>query len=202
MTRIMGDSTSLTAIPLTVNIAAAYYNGHVGVATAAQMQARFPHDKYGWCLFDVTGANADKADALDVENGDATPATANLWVQSWHKLGRPGLAPLYVNRGNEQAVISACESGGSKLGAQFGLIVSTLDGTIVPPGTGILACQVKGAKLTGGDWDMSLVYDASLWLPVAPPPKPMVVSDAQAKAAAASVVSGGAVLALYVDERS
>lgn len=182
MTRLMGDSTTLADIPLTVNIAAAYYNGHVGVVTAAQMQARFPHSRYGWCLIDVTGANADKADMLDVETGDATPATANLWVQSWHALGRPGPAPVYVNRGNEQAVISACQSGGSKLGVQFGLIVATLDGTVIPPGPGTLGCQVKGASLTGGNWDMSLIYDASLWLPVAPPvpaPVPPTRADAQ-----------------------
>ena len=63
--------------------------------------------------------------ALDVENGDATPQTANLWVQSWHILKRPGLAPLYVNRGNEETVIAACKSGGSVLGTHSGLIVST-----------------------------------------------------------------------------
>jgi len=69
----------------------------------------------------------------------------------------------------------------------------------------VVACQVKGAGLTGGDWDESLVYDASLWTPVVPPkpaPKPPLVSAARAKAAAEAVVSGGAVLALYVAERS
>ena len=198
----MGDSTNLAAIPLTVNIAAAYCNGHLGVVTPAQMQARFPHAKYGWCLIDVTGANADKADMLDVENGDATPATANLWVQSWHKLGRHGPAPLYVNRGNEQAVINACASGGGKLGVQYGLIISTLDGTIIPPGTGIIGCQVKGAQLTGGDWDYSLIYDAAFCTPVAPPaPKPAAkVTQAQAKAAIASAMTALATLTVAVPE--
>lgn len=172
MTRTMGDSTNLAAIPLTVNIAAAYLNGHVGVVTEQQVQTRFPHDRYGWCLIDVTGANADRANLLDVETGDATPATANLWVQSWHVLKRPGLAPVYVNRGNEQAVIAACKSGGQVLGTHFGLIISTLDGTIIPPATGIIGCQVKGANLTGGDWDMSLIYDAAFCTPVTPPPAP------------------------------
>src|SRR5690242_86002 len=116
MTRTMGDSTNMNAIPLTVNIAAVYDDGHLGVETPAQLQARFPHSRYGWCFIDVTGEHADTADVLDVENGDASPATANLWVQSWHVLKRPGLPVLYVNRGNEQAVIDACASGGSHPG--------------------------------------------------------------------------------------
>ena len=56
MTRTMGDSTNMSAIPLTVNIAAVYIDGHLGVETEAQLAARFPHDKYGHVFIDVTGA--------------------------------------------------------------------------------------------------------------------------------------------------
>ena len=182
--RIMGDSAAgINAIPLSVNVAAAYIDGHIGLATQAEMEARFPHARYGHVWIDVTGAHADTADVLDVETGDATAAIANLWVQSWRKLGRKTLAVVYVNRGNEQAVVAACESGGSVLGKDYGLWVATLDGTQVT-GPGVVACQWKGSKLTGGDYDESLVYGSSLWLPVAPPPVPKpVVSRVQAQQA-------------------
>lgn len=183
MTRTMGDSTDLAAIPLTVQVAAAYYNGHIGVVTPAQLEARFPHARYGHAWIDVTGANADKADVLDVERGDATPATANLWVQSYHVLKRPGLPVLYVNRANKDATVSACASGGSVLGRDYGLWIATLDGTRIT-GPGIVACQF-GAH---GTWDESVVYDDSLWLPVVPP-KPAVPTRAQALAALATLAA-------------
>ncbi len=124
----MGDSVRPDSIPLTVSIAATYANGRYAVTDAA-VAARFPRARYGWCRIDVTGTLADAADVLDVEAGDATPATANLWVQSWHVLRRPGLPVLYVNRANMPQVIKACQSGGSEPGRDYGLWVATLDGT-------------------------------------------------------------------------
>ncbi|HLI36937.1 MAG TPA: hypothetical protein VKV80_06295 [Streptosporangiaceae bacterium] len=171
-TRIMGDSVVLSSIPLTVNIAAAYINGRYAVSQA-ELEARFPHDRYGHCWIDVDGSRANAADMLDVENFDATPATANLWVQSWHILRRASIPVIYCNRGNEQAVITACASGGSVLGKHYGLCVATLDGTQVT-GNGIVACQWKGAAQTRGNWDETLVYDGSLWPPAAP--KPVIAS--------------------------
>lgn len=168
--RIMGDSTVLADIPTSVNVAAIYINGKYAV-TSAQLEARFAHAKYGWCLIDVTGANANTADVLDVETGDATPATANLWVQSWYTLKRTGLPVVYCNRANQAAVVSAVASGGNVLGKTYGIWIATLDGTQVT-GTGVVACQYKGASLTGANYDESLVYDSSIWLPVAPAPVP------------------------------
>jgi hypothetical protein len=182
-TRTMGDSTTLDDIPTSgIDIVAWYINGRYAIAEA-DVQARFPHDRYGWVAIDVLGTRADAADMLDVETGDATPDTANLWVQSWHVLKRPGLAALYVNEGNERAVINACASGGSELGVQYGLVVATLDGLTVS-GTGILACQNKGTKLTGGHWDESVVYVNNLWLPIT---APAVVTRAEAESAVALV---------------
>lgn len=182
--RVMGDSTVLADIPLTVNVAATYANSLYAVSEA-NVQARFPHAKYGWCRIDVTGALANSADMLDVETGDASPATANLWVQSWHTLKRTGLPVIYCNRGNESAVISACQSGGSVLGKDYGLCVATLDGTQAT-GNGIVACQYQGSAQTGGNWDTSVVYDASVWLPVSPSPV-APVSKAQALAAVSTL---------------
>jgi hypothetical protein len=161
----MGDSVRPDSIPLTVSIAATYANGRYAVTDAA-VAARFPRARYGWCRIDVTGTLADAADVLDVEAGDATPATANLWVQSWHVLRRPGLPVLYVNRANMPQVIKACQSGGSEPGRDYGL------------------------WMPHGDWDESIVYDDSLWLPQ--PPRPAAPDRAQAQAALA-------VLAAYVE---
>lgn len=167
----MGDSTTLSDVPLTVNVVATYINGHIGVSTPAQLEARFPHAKYGHVWIDVTGANANTADVLDVETGDATPAIANLWLQSWRVLKRTTFPVIYCNRSNQAAVVAACASGGSILGKHYGLWIATLDGTQVS-GNGIVACQWKGAKQTGANYDESLVYDSSIWLPVAPAPVP------------------------------
>lgn len=182
MSRKMGDSTTVSDIPTTVDICAIYANG-IYAAHAADIAARFPAARYGWARIDVTGALADVADVLDVETGDASPGTANLWVQSWHKLGRHGLPVLYVNRANMSAVESACASGGSKLGVHYLLWVATLDGTQYT-GPGVAACQWRGQAQTGGHWDESIVYDDALWLPASQPAK---VTKSQAQTALATV---------------
>jgi len=82
--------------------------------------------------------------------------------------------------------------------------VATLDGTLVAPGAehidagpytypGVIACQLRGAQMTGGDWDQSLLFDGSLWVPLVPP-APMV-SRAEALAAVAGAEANLAVLA-------
>ena len=47
-------------------------------------------------------------------------------------------------------------------------VVATLDGTLFRTRAvrDVIANQIKGARLTKGDWDESLVFDASFWLPV------------------------------------
>ena len=147
----------------------------------------FPDDKYGRVRIDVTGQYADTADVLDVETGDASPATASLWVQSWHKLKRPGLPVIYCNRESLVAVQAACAAGGSKLGIDYGLWVATLDGTRYT-GAGVVACQFG----SHGTWDESVVYLDTLWLPVAAPapapkPAPPVVTLADVYALAEKI---------------
>ncbi len=198
MSRTMGDSTDLAGIPATVAVVATYINGHVGVSTPEQLEARFPHARYGHVWIDVDGSRADRADVLDVEPGDAGPGTANLWVQSWHALKRPGLPVLYVNRSEIDAVVAACLSGGMRLIHEYGLWVATLDGTQYE-GAGVVACQVTDH----GTWDESVVYDASIWLPVAPPkPRitPQQAHDAIVKieGGMAQIAAATATLAEYV----
>ncbi len=193
MSRTMGDAVNLTAIPASVAVAATYINGHEGVSTPEQLEARFPHARYGHVWIDVTGERADRADVLDVEPGDAGPGTANLWVQSWHKLGRKGLPVLYVNRSEIGAVEAACASGGSQLGRDYLLWVATLDGTQYAK-PGVIACQVTDH----GTWDESVVYDDAIWPPAAPPaPKPPAphITPQQAHAAIAQIEGGMAQIA-------
>ena len=208
MTRIMGDSTSLAAIPETVQIAAVYDDGHLGVETPAQLEARFPHARYGQVFIDVLGTKP-AADVRDWEPGnypDPQSLTLQTWVIDHNKASGRKDAVVYCDRADIPNVRVA--TGSQILGTDYFLWVSTLDGTVVTAGAehldaapytypGVIACQVKGAGLTGGDWDESLVYDAGLWLPVTPPPKPQAVTEAAAKAAVADAMSSLVKAAVY-----
>lgn len=211
MTRIMGDSTSLAAIPLDVQIAAVYDDGHLGVETPAQLEARFPHARYGQVFIDVLGTRPD-AQARDWEPGNypsAQSLSLEAWVIAHNAASGKKDAVVYCDRADVPNVRVA--TGSQILGTDYFLWVSTLDGTVVAAGPehleaapytypGVVACQVKGAKLTGGDWDMSLVYDAGLWLPVPLPPKPVLVTRAEAEAAVSAAVAQLARVAVYVSE--
>ena len=170
MTRTMGDSTSLAAIPLTVNIAAVYDDGHLGVETEAQLAARFPHDRYGHVFIDVTGA-MPQGDVRDWENGDKG-GSLQQWVIDHNSRAGKKNAVVYANVSTIPEVRQL--TGTQVLGTDYWLWVATLDGTLFGPAQypHVIANQVKGARLTGGDWDLSIVYDASFWLPVTPPPAP------------------------------
>lgn len=211
--RIMGDSANYEAIPTDVAIAAFYDDGSFAVSQAAFAQ-RFPRNRYGWCVFDVNGTRPD-ADARDWEPGnypDPQSLTLQTWVIAHNKASGKKDAVVYCDRADVPHVRVA--TGSQILGTDYFLLISTLDGTVVtagpehlesPPFTypGVIGCQLKGAKLTGGNWDESLIYDGSLFLPVkpAPPkPKPPVVTAAQAKAALSQIVAGAATLAVYVSE--
>jgi len=168
MTRTMGDSTNLAAIPLTVNIAAAYADGHLGVATPAQVEARFPHAKYGQVWIDATGA-APHAQVRDWETGDKA-GSLQQWVTDHNTAAGRKDAVIYCNRDTIAEVRQL--TGTQILGTDYWLWVATLDGTLFGPQQypHVIACQIKGASLTGGDWDMSLVFDDTFWQPATPPP--------------------------------
>lgn len=185
MTRIMGDSTNYLAIPTSVQVVAVYDDGRLGVETPAQIEARFPRAKYGQVFIDVTGARP-QAQVRDWETGDKA-GSLEQWVIDHNKATGKKDAVVYCNRSTVAEVRQL--TGTQVLGKDYWLWVSTLDGTVVT-GPGIIGCQVKGAGLTGGDWDQSLVYDGSLWLPVKPPAPPAkAVSKPQVTAALATLVA-------------
>lgn len=182
--RIMGDSTNYLAIPTSVQIAATYANGRYAVAEA-EVEKRFPRARYGWCRIDVLG-NDPAAHMRDWETGDKGGSLQQWCIDHNHATGKKD-AVVYCDRSTVPEVRQL--TGTQILGQDYFLCLSTLDGTVVT-GPGIIGCQVKGAGLTGGDWDQSLVFDGSLWLPVTPPaPKPKLMTKAQATAALATLVA-------------
>lgn len=171
MTRIMGDSTTLGDVPLTVQVAAFYGTGLYAVHPQ-QVEARFPHARYGHCSIDVNGS-MPSASARDWETGDKA-GSLEQWVIAHNKATGRKDAVVYCNKSTIPEVRRL--TGSQVLGVDYFLWVATLDGTVFGPAQypHVVANQVKGAQLTGGHWDESLVFDGALWLPVTPPapPKP------------------------------
>lgn len=173
MTRIMADSASgLAADPAYIDIALAYLDGHLGVETQAQMEARFPHARYGWCFVDVNGS-APQAQVRDWETGDKG-GSLQQWVADHNKASGRKDAVVYCNRATIPEVRQL--TGTQVLGTDYFLFVATLDGSLFGPAQypHVVANQIMSSRQTGGDFDLSLVFDGSLWLPVAPakPPAP------------------------------
>jgi len=116
---------------------AAYADGKYAY-TAAQVAVHRGH-----FMISVYGdpAAARYARCLDIERYDATPSDAPAFVQARLNHGHHD-ALLYVNRGNEQAVVDACTREGLHLGIHYHLWVATLDGTWhLPDMTGVAAIQ-------------------------------------------------------------
>lgn len=176
-TRLMRDSIRPDDIPVSgTDIVAVYRNGSFA-ADPADIASRFPGIPVAW--IDVIGNNAGGCGILDIENGDATPQTAAHWVAARHAVeGKP---VLYVNRSNITAVYNVMAANGWKPGIHFRVWLATLDGTVsVPDMTGIVAVQARGSDRTGGNYDESVVYDATWHAPAKPPAahSGIVVTDA------------------------
>jgi hypothetical protein len=176
MTRTMGDSTTFTDIPKGVDIVAVYVSGHLGVVTPAELEARFPHSQYGHVTIDVTGFRPD-ADVRDWETGDKAGSLQD-WVIAHNKASGKRDAVIYCNRSTIAEVRQL--TGSQILNRDYFLWITTLDGTKYT-GEGVIACQDKGEKQTGGHWDESTVYDNTFWKALPP-----------ATAAGTPVVSSGA----------
>jgi hypothetical protein len=158
MTRIMRDSTVLTDIPVAgTQIVAAYVNGQYA-ASAAALAARFPGMPVAW--IDVNGSDPH-ADILDVEKGDAAPATAVPWCRARRAAVPAGYPPvIYCDRSTLTPLFNAMGAAGLQVVRDFRLWIATLDGTkAVPDMTGVSAVQYAGQNLTGGHYDESIVYD-------------------------------------------
>lgn len=121
---------------------------------------------YRWSAADLVGAvriavsaATNDGDALDVENGDATPDQAPGWVSRRRAAGVP--RPwVYCNRSNRSAVEFNLKRFGITAD-QVALWVATLDGTqVVAAGPfPVAAVQYANATLAGGHYDISLVND-------------------------------------------
>jgi hypothetical protein len=195
MTRLMRDSTTLTDVPVAgTQLILVYANGAY-FSTPAQVAARFPGIPVVWC--DVTGQDPG-ADVLDVETGDATTATAVIWVKDKLKL-KPAYPPIiYCNRGTLTGLFNAMGAAGLTVGEDFHLGISTLDGTkTVADMTGVAFVQYQGDPASGGHYDNSLVYDNAWKVPVAPPkPKPVVPPAPAAAWQAEALVAAEALTAI------
>jgi hypothetical protein len=167
MSRIMGDSTTLNDIPLSVEIAAVYINGHEGVVSETELEARFPHAHYGHVFIDVNGLRPD-ANVRDWETRDKA-GSLRQWVFEHNMHTDRRDAVVYCNRSTIPEVRIRTED--QILGEDYYLWVATLDGSEFT-GPGIIACQKDGERQTGGHWDRTKVYDDRFWLPV-PSPTPV-----------------------------
>lgn len=152
--RTMGDSTIFGSVPDTFQIIGAYIDGHFGVVTAAQMEARYPKSKFGQCLFDVNGKRPD-ANARDWEPGNYA-GSLEQWVIDHNKASGKKDAIIYSDRSDIPDIRK--RTGSQVLAKDYFLLPSTLDGTLVT-GEGVIGCQNKGTSLTHGSWDSGVIYD-------------------------------------------
>lgn len=172
MTRIMRDSTTAADIPgHGLDLVAGYGNGRYKWADADWQ--RFPG--IGHVYIDVDGSRPD-CGVLDVEQGDAPPSQAPVWVKA--RLALPHAYPpvLYCNRSMLTPLFNAMNAAGLHVVRDFRLWVATLDGTkTLPDMTGVAAVQYAGENLTGGHYDESIVYDDTWHAPPAPQREYLVV---------------------------
>lgn len=119
---------------------------------------------------DVDGTHPN-ADVLDIEVGDATPATAPGWVKAHNVLNLGYPAILYCNRSTITAVANALAAAGLAVVKDYRWWISTLDGTTaVPDMTGVTAIQAWSAKYFPNNIDLSIVYDDAWKVPVVTEP--------------------------------
>ncbi len=167
--RVMGDSTTLTDVPLTVDVAGSYLSGGYAI-TRAMLNARFPHSAYGHCMFDTNGTRPD-AEARDWETGDKEGSLLG-WVLKHNAHTGKKDAVIYCNRSTIPEVRDL--TGRLILGVDWHLIVATLDGSLYTA-PGVIACQRDGEAQTGAHWDRSIVFHAGFFQPAGPKGKPNLV---------------------------
>ena len=170
--RIAYDSINPLDIPTVAPIVAGYVDGIFGLAHLAYGEPGW--DAAGWARFPnavhvgiAVSALTNDGQVLDVETFDATPAQAPHWALM--RIGSGLLAAtIYVNRANGKAVEDALLAAGfHPSDSKVLLFISTLDGTRVvthwndgtPVRFPVVAVQYADAKLSGGNFDLSVVAD-------------------------------------------
>lgn len=162
MVRYMADSVDCTAIPDNIMVPAVGVRPislRCGYAAPSSYHRSSTSCGNVDVMIDVAATNPS-ADVLDIENGDATPASAPAWVQAHNALGGGFPAILYVNRANITAVANALTAAGLQVVRDYRWWISTLDSTTaVADMTGVVAVQAWNSAMMGANIDLSVVYD-------------------------------------------
>lgn len=156
MTRTMYDSVSPGSIPAGATLVAGYADGLY--ANLPAMRARFPHAT----VVSIAVRPTTRAQVLDVETGDATPAQAVTWCRQTMADTPNGRLTIYCNTSTWPAVQAAFASAGEPRPNYW---VANYDGSPSIP-AGAIAKQFRN---TSG-WDESVVAD--YWPGVDPIPAP------------------------------
>jgi len=164
--RIMYDSTNMPAIPADAQIVAGYPHAF------STDYARFPHALQ--VRIDQHGNHPDDCHVADVENGAIAVSAIRLWVSSWHVHNPQGLAA--VNGHFARPTVYCNESTLPAVRAQ--LVGALYDVWVAAWGTGptviagTSAHQYADPPASGGDYDVSVVYDTAWGVAGSPPPAP------------------------------
>jgi hypothetical protein len=176
MTRVMFDSVTPDAIPLTgARLVAGYATGPFANLTA--LHARFP--RLPVVSIDTDGSDP-AADVRDWETGDKSGSLQD-WVIAHNRAATRKTAVVYCNRSTIGEV--RLVTGTQVLGVDYWLWIATLDGSVFGPAAypGVIACQDLGATQTGGNYDSSVVF-ADWWktspiVTPGPPPRNKLVTE-------------------------
>lgn len=152
--RIMYDSVNLRGIPrpLPKGALVAYYIDGPYVPPAGLAQELFPGTKFNF--IDPRGTAPSLGRTLDVENGDATPASCQGWIAEFNAKNpayKNGARPvMYCNRSTIPDVRTG--TGRYVLGKDYYLWVADPGGMYTGPG--VIACQNVWAH----SYDSSVVF--------------------------------------------
>ncbi|WP_051966514.1 hypothetical protein [Kitasatospora mediocidica] len=158
MTRTMYDSVSVSSLPADATMVAGYADGLYANLTA--MRARFPHAT----VVSIAVRYTTRAQVLDVETGDATPAQAVVWCRQTMADTPNSQLTVYCNTSTWPAVRAALAAAGESPPQYW---VAQYDGVASIPG-GAIAKQYR----TTPGWDASIVADYWPGVDAAPTPAP------------------------------
>jgi len=159
MTRIMYDAVTPGNIPANATMVAGYVDGIY--ANLTQLAARFP----GATIVTIAVHWTTRAQVLDVESGDATPAQAVQWLTQTMRDVANARLTLYCNTGAWPSVRAAIQAAGI---AEPNYWVARYDGDPTIP-AGAIAKQYIGDY---HGYDQSVVADYWPGVDAAPAPAP------------------------------
>jgi hypothetical protein len=179
----MYDSVTPGSIPASATMVAGYADGKYANLTA--MRARFPHAR----VVSIAVRYTTRAQVLDVETGDATPAQAVLWCTQTMADTANGELTVYCNTSTWPQVRAAFKTAGVSEPQYW---IAHYDNIAALP-AGAIAKQYQN---TAG-WDRSVVADH--WPGIDPDPEdPVALTADEIKQIAAA--SAAATWAYQVDD--